>query len=193
MKVPVLSIVVAALLGAGPSTVRAAQAPAPPVRPSAAALLSAAEAQAGREHKNVFLIFGASWCPWCHRLDALLSAPTLKPFFDKNYVIIRIDGLEAPAQLGLENAGWKDMMATYGVTGQGIPYWLFLGPKGNILASSRSPFDSDSKGLPGNMGFPDFSQPHDLALFLEDVRASAPHYEAFFDTNLRAYLKSLKY
>ncbi len=193
MKGPFFSIVVAALLAAGPSPTRAAQAPAPTVRPSAAALLSAAEAQAGREHKNVFLIFHASWCPWCHRLDALLSAPTLKPFFDKNYVIIRIDGLEAPAQLGLENAGWKDMMATYGATGQGIPYWLFLGPKGNILASCRSPFDLDSKGVPGCMGFPDKGQPKDLAFFVEDIQESAPHYEAAFDTNLRAYLKSLTY
>lgn len=193
MKSPFLSLVAAALLSAAPSPARAAQAVAPAVRPSAAALLSSAEARAAQAHKNVFLIFHASWCPWCHRFEALLNDPTLKPFFDKNYVIVQIDGQEAPAQLGLENAGWKDLMTTYGATGQGIPYWVILGPKGNILASCRSPFDLDSKGVPSNMGFPDKSQPKDLALFVEDIQGSAPHDEASFDTDLRAYLKSLKY
>ena len=188
MKSAFLSLGAAALLALTPSPARAAAA-----RPSAAAVLNAAEVEAAREHKNVFLIFGASWCPWCHRLDALLSDPTLKPFFDRNYVIAQIDGLEAPAQLGLENPGWKDLMATYSATGQGIPYWLFLDPKGNILVTCRSPFDSDSKGVPGSIGFPDKNQPKDLALFVEDIKGSAPHYEASFDTDLRAYLKSLPY
>ncbi len=188
MRNAFLSLGAAALLALTPSPARAAAA-----RPSAAAVLNAAEAEAAREHKNVFLIFHASWCPWCHRLDALLNAPALKPFFDRNYVIAQIDGMEAPAQLGLENPGWKDMMATYSATNMGIPYWLFLDPKGNILATCRSPFDSDRKGMPGNVGFPDSKYPHDLALFEEDIRASAPHYEASFDTDLRAYLKSLPY
>ena len=188
MKSAGLSLGAAALLSLVPSPARATAA-----RPSATAVLNAAEAEAAREHKNVFLIFHASWCPWCHRLEALLSAPSLKPFFDRNYVIASIDGQEAPTQLGLENPGWKDLMATYSATGQGIPYWLFLDPKGNILATSRSPFDSDRKGMPGNVGFPGYQHPHDLALFEEDIRASAPHYEAAFDTDLRAYLKSLKY
>ena len=190
MRNAFLSLGAAALLALTPSPARAA---APAARPSAAAVLNAAEAEAAREHKNVFLIFHASWCPWCHRLDALLNAPTLKPFFDRNYVIAQIDGLEAPAQLGLENPGWKDLMTTYSATGQGIPYWLFLDPKGNILATCRSPFDSDRKGMPGNLGFPDSKYPHDLALFEEDIRASAPHDEASFGTDLRAYLKSLPY
>jgi hypothetical protein len=130
-----------------------------------------------------------------------LNAPTLKPFFDKNYVIVNIDCLESGAQTSLENAGWKEMMTTYGAfrghafggAGQGVPYWLFLDPKGKILATCRSPFDPDPKGEPSNMGFPDNSQPKDLAFFVGVIEKSAPHYEASFETNLRSYLRSLSY
>lgn len=188
-----LAVGAAAFLSVFQSNARAAQTDVPAVQPSAADLLTAAEARAAKEHRNVFLIFHASWCIWCHRLDDLLNDPTLKPFWDDNYGIVRIDSLETGAQAGMNNAGWKDMMATYDATGQGIPYWLFLDPTGKILATCRSPFDADSNGKPGNMGFPDASQPKDITFFVDIIKKTAPRYQASFETHLRAYLKSLSY
>ena len=35
-----------------------------------------AEADAKRQHKNLFVYFHASWCPWCRRMEKLLADPT---------------------------------------------------------------------------------------------------------------------
>lgn len=191
----IVSLVISAggFLSFGQAIAQASQPSALVVQPSAAALLTAAEARAAKEHKNVFLIFHASWCIWCLRFDDLLNDPTLKPFFDKNYVIVHIDCLETGAKTSMNSAGWKSMMDTYGATGQGIPYWLFLDPAGKVIATCRSPFDPDPKGQPGNLGFPDNSQPKDLTYFVGLIQKSAPQYDTSFESNFRAYLKSLSY
>ena len=40
--------------------------PTAPIR-SAAQLMAAAKARARKEHKNIFVMFHASWCVWCKK------------------------------------------------------------------------------------------------------------------------------
>lgn len=104
----------------------------------AAAVLQSAQQQAAKEQKNIFLIFHASWCGWCHKMDTALNDPKVKEFFQDHYVFRHLSVSESREKKQLENPGGEQMMAQYGgVNGEGIPYWVVLDPKGNVLADSR--------------------------------------------------------
>ena len=60
----------------------------------AAQLLSAAQKQAGKEHKNVLVMFHASWCGWCKKLEAVMDRPEYKKLLADNYVIVPLDVME---------------------------------------------------------------------------------------------------
>ena len=44
-------------------------------------VLQEAYQQAAREKKNVFLMFHASWCGWCHKMDSSMNDKTVKDYF----------------------------------------------------------------------------------------------------------------
>jgi thiol:disulfide interchange protein len=138
--------------------VDAAQRPAP-----AAVVRQAAEDQAVREGKAVFLEFHASWCIWCTRLNAMLNDPSVKPVWDKFFVTTEIDSMEHPGKTPLENAGWDALMKEYNATGAGLPYFVFLDAKGKVLADCLDP---------ENMGYP--AGKHDSTAFLAAIAKSAP-------------------
>ncbi|WP_372801833.1 thioredoxin family protein, partial [Lutibacter sp.] len=50
-------------------------------------VLSNAFDQAKKTNKNVFVMFKASWCGWCKKMDASIKDETTKNLFNKNYVI----------------------------------------------------------------------------------------------------------
>ena len=54
---------------------------------NATALMDAAFAEAAKTNKNVFLVFHASWCGWCHKMDSSMADPRVKQYFDDNFVI----------------------------------------------------------------------------------------------------------
>ena len=62
---------------------------------SADAILQQAYQQATKESKKVFIIFHASWCGWCRKMDAALNDKDLKDFFGAHYVIKHITVLES--------------------------------------------------------------------------------------------------
>jgi thioredoxin-related protein len=68
-------------------------------------VLSRALSKAKAEQKNVFIIFHASWCGWCKKMDAAMSDPACKPFFDANYVVEHLTILESKDKKNLENPG----------------------------------------------------------------------------------------
>jgi thioredoxin-related protein len=105
---------------------------------AATAVLKSAQKQAAREQKNIFLIFHASWCDWCHKLDRTLNDPSMKKYFQDNYVFRHLVVYEFEDQKELENPGALEMMEQFGgMEGEGIPYWVVLDAKGRFLADSR--------------------------------------------------------
>ncbi len=103
-------------------------------QPSAEAVLKEASAQATREHKKVFIIFHASWCGWCHRMDSIMANAECKKLFADNFVIRHLTVQEAKGKEHLENPGGTQMMEKYQGKGKGIPFWLIFDAKGKLVA-----------------------------------------------------------
>ena len=59
--------------------------------PTADAVLKEARAKAAKENKKVMVIFHASWCGWCRKMDTSLNDPSVKNFFDKNLIVVPTD------------------------------------------------------------------------------------------------------
>lgn len=111
-----------------------AQAPAQ----SAEQILKEAYQQAAKEKKNVFVIFHASWCGWCHKMDEAMNDASCKDLFNSQYVIRHMVVLETtPENKKLENPGAMELLAKYHGDKQGIPFWLVLDKNGKLLADSQ--------------------------------------------------------
>lgn len=119
--------------------------------PDAATVLSKARKDAARSKKNVFVIFHASWCGWCHKMDNAMNEPEMKPLFEKNYVITHLTVLESADKKNLENPGADKILAQYGGDKGGIPFWYITDAKGNFIDDSKEVVDG-KKG--GNVGCP---------------------------------------
>jgi thioredoxin-related protein len=133
-------------------------------------ILSDACKQAAKEKKNVFIIFHASWCKWCHAMDTAMNAPTCKAYFTKNYVIAHLVVLESANKKNLENPGAMAMMKKH-KGGGGIPFWLIFDAKGKLLADANRP-TTDSEGKIGeNMGCPNSEK--EVGYFVEILKKTS--------------------
>jgi thioredoxin-related protein len=106
--------------------------------PSADEVLKIAYQKAAKENKNVLLIFHASWCGWCHAMDSSIQDPSVKDFFDKNFVLTHLTILESANKKHLENSGAEDFLNSHGGKDLGIPFWIILDAQGNTLGDSRT-------------------------------------------------------
>ena len=121
----------------------------------AEAIVKKAMDEASKSHRNVFIIFHASWCGWCHKMDNAMNDEKLKTFFTENYVVVHLTVDESKDKKELENPGADDIRKKYYGEQQGLPYWFILDAKGNFLADSRSKAGSaDANGKPVNVGCP---------------------------------------
>ena len=127
---------------------------AQPTPPSADEVLKDAYQQAAKEHKKVFVMFHASWCGWCHKMDNSMNDPACKSFFDKNFVIRHLVVDEADGKKNLENPGSNELRTKYHGDGQGIPFWLVFDKEGNLLSDSKMRKDGDGPEKGDNTGCP---------------------------------------
>ncbi|WP_316788477.1 thioredoxin family protein [Pedobacter frigoris] len=136
-------------------------------------VLNAAIKQAKAEKKNVLVMFHASWCGWCHKMDASLKDPSIKPFFDKNYVIADIVVYEHDvAKKSLENPGAAELLKKYNNADQGLPTWLVFDQNKNLLADSQMRAEGaelTSKGE--NVGCP--AAEKEVAYFISTLKKSS--------------------
>ncbi len=105
--------------------------------PAANVVLKKAVTDAGNQNKKVLLIFHASWCGWCHRMDAALNDEVCKKLFDDNFIIEHITVMESKGKENLENAGGKEMMEKYNGKDMGLPYWVVLDKDAKLLYDSQ--------------------------------------------------------
>ena len=120
------------------------------------------EAKAGK--KNVLLVFHASWCKWCKMMEKNMDLPEAKPIFDKRFVTAYLDVQERGDKKSLENPGGQELMNKYKGENAGLPIWLVLNPKGEVLADSF-----DDKGQ--NLGSP--ATPEEVTAFIAKLGKSS--------------------
>ncbi len=139
---------------------------------SADALLKKAYAQAKKENKKVFVIFHASWCGWCKKLDASINDPACKDYFNRSYVFVHLTVNEASDKKNLENPGAKDLLDKYAGSNSGIPFFLIYDNQGVLIADSKIRKEGEGLDKPGsNMGCP--ASPEEVAFFVEVLKKTS--------------------
>src|SRR6478736_1545150 len=146
-------------------------------QPTADEIMQEALQTATKESKNVFIIFHASWCGWCHKMDSAINDKSCKDFFYKNYVIRHLVVDESRDKKDLENPGADELRTKYHGDDQGIPFWLIFDKDGNLLADSQmrpKGASPDTKGE--NIACP--ATEKEVAYFIEVLKKTSQISEA---------------
>jgi thioredoxin-related protein len=145
-------------------------------------IVNTAVKQAAMSGKSVFLIFHASWCGWCKRLDSAFADSRIKQLIEANYVVVRLDVMESAAKKdSLENPGGDTLMKEFGGEKSGLPFIVFLDATGKKIA--------DSNVMPGNqnIGYP--STKAEIAAFEKLLKKTAGHMTEHERAEVKAYLE----
>lgn len=136
--------------------------------PSADVVLAKAKSEAARSGRNVLVIFHASWCGWCHKLDGVLESALIKPIIAKHFVTTHLTVMEDEKHKADENAGGGDLMKKEGGEGKGIPFIYVMNPKGKTLINSLMGDGS----VRTNTGCP--VEPNEIDHWMKMMKAGAP-------------------
>lgn len=109
----------------------------------ASVILERAMAQAKKEKKKIFVMYHASWCSWCKKMEANMQNEAVKSYFDKNYVFAFLTVQERKDK-SLENPGAEEILKKYKADSSGIPFWQIYDAEGKLLADS---FDAKGQNL----------------------------------------------
>lgn len=155
-----------------PVVVLAQETPAP-----ASKLMEQAYKQAAKEKKNVFVIFHASWCGWCKKMEASINDPSCSAYFQKSFVFVHLTVLERGDLKKTENPGAEEMFTKYAGADSGIPFFLIFDKKGNLLADSKLRKEGEGLDKPGqNMGCP--AADEEVAAFVNILKKTSKITEA---------------
>ena len=125
-------------------------------------LLASAEKRASVARKRVLLVFHASWCGPCLRLNKYLNDRPVKPIIDAHFIVQEIDTTESKTKCW-ETPGGDALCKRYGGNG-GIPYFVLLDESGKRIGSSI--FNGQNMGMP--------SEPDEIKFFLNTLKSAAP-------------------
>ncbi|WP_343663959.1 DUF255 domain-containing protein [Chryseobacterium mucoviscidosis] len=143
-------------------------------------VLNKALTEAKSKNKNVLLMFHASWCKWCHVMENNMNLPETKPIFDKKFVTAYVDVQEMGEKKKLENPSGEALMEKYKGKDAGLPFWLVLNPKGEVLADS---FNDKNE----NLGCP--STAEEVDVFVAKLKKSSKMNDNELQTVKQTFLK----
>ena len=139
---------------------------------SADEIMKEAFAVAKKQDKKVLVMFHASWCGWCHKMDTSLNDASVKKFFDDNFVIRHLVVAESDGKKNLENPGGQDMLEKYDGKDQGIPFWLIFDKDEKFLADSRMKSIVNGVEKLENTGCP--ASKEEVEYFIEVLKKTTP-------------------
>jgi thioredoxin-related protein len=106
------------------------------------AQIAAAVKTAGVENRNIILMFGGNWCPWCHRLHELFRADArIKKILDERYILLLVDVGEKPGQ-PLN----RDLVDLYRIKDFGYPALAVLDKQGHLICTQSTGVLEKDKG-----------------------------------------------
>jgi len=142
-----------------------------PALPSADDVMAKAEASAAASHKNIMLVFSASWCGPCRLYEALLKDPKTGPIIDQYFVIANLDVGEKPNDHRHANSpGAEKLEASLGGARAGYPFIVLLDPAGKPIVNSFRPVKGKATG--DNIGYP--ALPEESDWYMTMLQRSTP-------------------
>jgi thioredoxin-related protein len=134
-------------------------------------VLASAKIQAAEQHKNIFLIFGASWCPPCREMEKFMEAREIRPIFEKYFVVVTLNVYEEKGKHPeLNSPGAENLVADFGGESNGVPFLVFLNERGELIVNSNRPVKGKPKGE--NVGYPDL--PEEIDWFMSMLKTTLP-------------------
>jgi len=156
--------------------------------PEAGVLVREAARAAKKDGKNIWVIFHASWCGWCKRLDEFIGLPDFKQVFDDNFEIVHIVVKESADKKALENAGGDKLLTQWGGDKAGLPFFVMIDPQGKVLADSM--MSVTGKEAKQNTGHP--IAPEEIDHFLTMLKKAAPKMRPVQMQSIETHLRAQK-
>jgi thioredoxin-related protein len=130
-------------------------------------VMEASYAKAKETGKNVFLIFHATWCSWCKKLDKAMQSEEMKKIFEDNFVVTHLDVMENGEKIAqFENPGGKALMDKLGGEKSGIPFFAFIDADGKMLCNSNVMPKEQNIGYPGTI--------EEITAFMKLIKTGSP-------------------
>jgi thiol-disulfide isomerase/thioredoxin len=136
---------------------------------TADALFAHAKAEAKQQHKNVLLVFSASWCGPCKLYERFLEDPQMKPITEEAFVVQRIDvGEHKGDSRHADTPGGVELRSSLGgVQEPGFPFLVMTDADGTPIVNSYRNGAPDS-----NVGYP--ALPEEIDWYIEMLKRAAP-------------------
>jgi thioredoxin-related protein len=140
-------------------------------RPSADQVLAAAKSAAVEQHKDIFLVFGASWCAPCHQMEKFMEDGKIRPLLEKYFVITSLSIEEEHGKHPeLNSPGGERLVADFGGQNADVPFIVILDDEGQLLVNSNRPVNGKPNGE--NVGYP--ALPVEIDWFMQMLKKTVP-------------------
>lgn len=147
--------------------------------PSTESVLDRASKEGKPDGRNTLVVFHASWCGWCRKLESILAAPRVKEIVERHFVLVELTVLERGEKQALENPGAETLLESLAGGEAGLPFTAVLDRK------TRKPIATSNLAGPGtNVGFP--AKRDEVDHFVAMLRKGAPEMSAAEAETLRA-------